>query len=222
MKRRMAFLLLVLMVIISLSACKHEHQFGDWTVVKEAGCIEDGLKERSCKCGEKETEVLPKTGHSFGEWTVVKEANYENDGLMERTCKCGEKETEVLPKKDIPRYKLGEIIKGDDFEMVITNVSFNRTNFDYCKFDVTVKNTGKTQFHFTRFYFAIIYGDGYEYPKNTSYSYNIEPLSTKTISPSIDFPYELSKDNEQKMILIKDHWDKETKSYLDYYYVLLD
>ena len=45
------------------SVCGEEeveaHSFGDWTVTKEATEEETGLKERSCKCGEKQTEVIP-------------------------------------------------------------------------------------------------------------------------------------------------------------------
>lgn len=36
------------------------HDFGSWTVTKEATCTEDGTRERVCsRCGEKETEVIP-------------------------------------------------------------------------------------------------------------------------------------------------------------------
>ena len=38
----------------------HEHEFGDWIVVQEADYFTEGVKERSCTCGEKETEILPK------------------------------------------------------------------------------------------------------------------------------------------------------------------
>ena len=92
------FISILVTTSILLCACGHEHAFGEWTTVKEASCTEDGLKERVCKCGEKETEVIPKTGHTFGEWTTAKEASCTEDGLKERVCKCGEKETEVIPK----------------------------------------------------------------------------------------------------------------------------
>ena len=36
-----------------------EHLFSDWTKIKEATTTEEGIKERSCACGEKETEVIP-------------------------------------------------------------------------------------------------------------------------------------------------------------------
>lgn len=51
------------------------HDFGDWTTVEEATCTADGKKERVCKrnmCGQKETDIISKTGHDFG-------TDYEND-----------------------------------------------------------------------------------------------------------------------------------------------
>lgn len=92
-------LILALVLCLSLCACGHTHEFGEWTTVKEATCTEDGLKERSCPCGEKESEAIAATGHQFGEWTTVKEATYMEDGLNERVCQCGEKEEEAIPHK---------------------------------------------------------------------------------------------------------------------------
>ena len=39
-----------------------EHQFGEWTTVKEATATEDGSRERQCACGYKQTEPIPATG----------------------------------------------------------------------------------------------------------------------------------------------------------------
>lgn len=74
----------------------HTHAFGDWRVISEATCTKNGLRERVCECGEKETEVLNATGHSFGDWTTVREVTCTEDGLRERTCHCGEKETQII------------------------------------------------------------------------------------------------------------------------------
>ncbi len=43
---------------------KKAHSFGKWTVTKEATESEEGSKERSCVCGYKDTEIIPKTGGS--------------------------------------------------------------------------------------------------------------------------------------------------------------
>lgn len=43
------------------------HNFGDWEIVKEPTCTEEGLRERTCSvCGDKESEKIA-TEHSFGE-----------------------------------------------------------------------------------------------------------------------------------------------------------
>ena len=42
----------------------HTHKFSEWTTVKKATCTEKGEKERSCTCGEKETEALDPLGHT--------------------------------------------------------------------------------------------------------------------------------------------------------------
>ena len=36
------------------------HSFGNWETVKEATTIEEGLQERTCQCGEKETQAIDK------------------------------------------------------------------------------------------------------------------------------------------------------------------
>ena len=41
----------------------HTHAFGDWTVTTPATCTADGVKSRSCACGETETRAIPATGH---------------------------------------------------------------------------------------------------------------------------------------------------------------
>ena len=36
------------------------HLFGEWVTIKEASTVEDGLMERTCECGEKETQIVEK------------------------------------------------------------------------------------------------------------------------------------------------------------------
>jgi len=66
----------------------HIHSYGNWEVVKEATELEEGLKIRTCSCGEKETEVISKLDKSdndvpefitdiFGEDVVM----YDNDDV---------------------------------------------------------------------------------------------------------------------------------------------
>ena len=41
----------------------HTHTFGEWTVTTPATCTKDGVKTRTCACGETETQTIPATGH---------------------------------------------------------------------------------------------------------------------------------------------------------------
>ena len=76
----------------------HTHAFGEWTVTTPATCTKDGVKTRTCACGETETRAIPATGHSFGEWTVTTPATCTEDGVKTRTCSaCGETETQTIP-----------------------------------------------------------------------------------------------------------------------------
>ena len=41
----------------------HTHMFSSWSVTKKATCTEEGLQERICSCGMKETETIAKSEH---------------------------------------------------------------------------------------------------------------------------------------------------------------
>ena len=45
----------------------HVCSFGDWVTVEDATCTEDGLLERVCECGEKETQSIDASGHTVGD-----------------------------------------------------------------------------------------------------------------------------------------------------------
>ena len=79
-----------------------EHQFGEWTTVKEATATEDGSRERHCACGDKQTQVISATGgqecqHEWKENKVISEASCEQEGLKQYICEqCGETETKTI------------------------------------------------------------------------------------------------------------------------------
>ncbi len=49
----------------------HPHSYGEWYVAKEPACVENGINERKCFCGHKETKEIPDLG---GHVEVVDEA----------------------------------------------------------------------------------------------------------------------------------------------------
>ena len=81
-------------------ADKAAHEWGDWTVTKEATCKDEGEKTRTCAvCGEKQTESIDKVAHKWGEWKVTKEATCTEDGERTRTCSvCQEEQKETIVK----------------------------------------------------------------------------------------------------------------------------
>ncbi|MDD7158028.1 MAG: hypothetical protein PUH99_03415 [Firmicutes bacterium] len=80
---------------VTAAGCKpdterHVHEYGEWIVVKEATCGEDGLKEKTCSCGEKTEEAIPATGEHNYVWTVETEATCGEEGKEKGVCSvCG-------------------------------------------------------------------------------------------------------------------------------------
>ncbi len=77
------FLKIVLSVFVAtvclatVSACgkeKHEHAFSEWQITKNATCTVEGEKQRTCSCGETETEAIEKVSHSGGTATCQQKA----------------------------------------------------------------------------------------------------------------------------------------------------
>lgn len=103
----------IILVVLSLlfSACgkeasrdsepetTHIHEFSEWIVEKNATCSDEGLKERVCACGEKETETIPATGKHNYVGKVTKEATVTEEGIKTYTCSvCGAQYEETIEK----------------------------------------------------------------------------------------------------------------------------
>lgn len=74
------------------------HAYGDWVIVKEATCTEEGLRTQTCaNCGDVKKEVLPKVDHTWSEGEVSKQPTCTEDGIKTFTCTvCGDTKTEVI------------------------------------------------------------------------------------------------------------------------------
>ena len=84
---RLALLSIGLIALLwALSACGHEHVYGEWSVKKEATCTENGRKVRVCECGEKETKSIPAKNHIGGEWITDAEATCAEAGSKRQVC----------------------------------------------------------------------------------------------------------------------------------------
>ncbi len=66
----------------------HEHEYGDWTTVKEPTCTEPGAQQRVCWCEAIDERAYPEAlGHDFsGEVVVDTEPTCTEPGLGHRVC----------------------------------------------------------------------------------------------------------------------------------------
>ena len=92
MKKIITFLAVIIISLFCLCACGtesvetttdagHIHAYGEWQTVREAGCVNAGERERTCSCGETETEEIPALGHTGGEATCKSRAKCERCGV---------------------------------------------------------------------------------------------------------------------------------------------
>ncbi|MCM1080112.1 MAG: hypothetical protein NC414_11715, partial [Bacteroidales bacterium] len=68
-----------------------EHQFGEWTTIKESTCTEDGIIERTCSvCGYPEREFVGAKGHTWGEpYNNGAASCYDAGAIMHKCTVCG-------------------------------------------------------------------------------------------------------------------------------------
>ena len=63
------------------------HNWNGYTVINEATCTDEGLKERECSvCGTTESEIIPAHGHKMKKFTTYKESTCVSEGEMRSTC----------------------------------------------------------------------------------------------------------------------------------------
>jgi hypothetical protein len=65
------------------------HQWGNWTVSREAGCTTTGTEQRVCSrdSSHVETRSIAAIGHNWGSWTEVSKPTCENQGSERRVCR---------------------------------------------------------------------------------------------------------------------------------------
>jgi len=82
------------------------HSFGEWEIVKDPTDTEEGLKQRSCACGETETEAIPATGAPAILWGDV-----NGDGFVDSF------DASLIMKYDVM------LIGDNDLDLSVADVS---------------------------------------------------------------------------------------------------
>lgn len=81
------------------SESAHTHEFGEWTVIKEATCIEQGIEERVCSCGHKESRAIASNEHSY--YSEITPPTVEEDGKNVYICElCGDSYEDAIVLSD--------------------------------------------------------------------------------------------------------------------------
>ena len=105
-----AVIIVVIVLLLLLVKCEpeenvdppvgHTHTYSSWVVVDEPTCTEEGLRERTCSCGEKETETIAALGHTAGEAVRENETapTCTEKGSYEEVVSCTVCEEEVSRK----------------------------------------------------------------------------------------------------------------------------
>ena len=95
-------IILLLLLTVNFASCKeqeavleiteteeaHVHEWSEWT--ETFTCTEDGVRERSCACGAKESEEVTAPGHNIGVWKWDPPATCTQSGIRHLECRvCG-------------------------------------------------------------------------------------------------------------------------------------
>ncbi len=98
--KRLVLLGSFLFSLFSVTSCGeveqgHLHTYGDWTVVKEATCLDKGSEKAKCTtCGKETTRAISALGHDITEWAYSIEPTCITGGKEERHCSRCDTKTE--------------------------------------------------------------------------------------------------------------------------------
>ena len=107
-----------------------DHAYGDWVVITEATCAEEGLKERTCTVCKtaKKTKAIPVSDkHTEGSWTTVTEPTCVDPGSKELKCRICDA---TMKTKEIPAT--GEHTSGDWEIVTPATCTENGTKAKFC------------------------------------------------------------------------------------------
>ena len=118
------------------------HTFGEWQIVKEPTCAEEGLRERICSvCGDKESEKIA-TKHSFGEDGVC--TNCHKD-VKEFFITSRTVAATVTANIKQGRYSISSADAGDVYAVIPGNILTELKKLGYTTLSFTASNPAPGQ-----------------------------------------------------------------------------
>ena len=115
-----------------------DHIWDNGTIIKEATCIESGIKTYTCTiCNKTKTETVEALGHFFSnEWIIDKPATCQNEGIKSYHCtRCNEKQNVTTISKLDHEWDNGKVIT----EPTYTSEGKTKYTCKNCSFTKEVK-----------------------------------------------------------------------------------
>ena len=81
----------------SESTENHTHSWSEWITEKDPTCTSNGIKYRTCECGEIEDISFAALEHNFGDWVIEVNPKCNEEGIKAHVCvRCNLKETQKI------------------------------------------------------------------------------------------------------------------------------
>lgn len=109
------------------------HSMGAWTTKIEAGCLQNGVEERTCvRCDKSETRDIDAFGHTPSQWIEDEKASCTKDGARHKECLVCHETTETqIIKKTPHEFETTTVeptcTEGGHTERFCKNCSFKET-----------------------------------------------------------------------------------------------
>lgn len=135
---------ILLLLLVSATSCKlfHKHSFGEWEKIQEPSALSNGMQQRTCECGNTETQAIPALGiegiQNLLQGTWIDEDQQEQEIQLHIVFNGSECENAIVNKKT------GEILLSfgsSTYTIDNTSISFsNGDRFTYILKDSIIIN----------------------------------------------------------------------------------
>lgn len=166
---------------------EHIHEYSEWQITKNPTCIDTGIEERTCFCGEIETRSIDALGHNYSEWIIVEPTDNTNGYRYKECSRCDNVFVDpnytidlvsclVYELSEDESYYIVSGMKGYNYDSVVIPDTYN---------DKPVKEIKNNAFYGCSSLKSVIISDGVETIGNFAF-YNCSSLSLIDMSEHIE------------------------------------
>ena len=104
---------------------EHIHEYSEWQITKNPTCIEDGIEERICSCGETETRTVDALGHNYSDWIIAEPTDTTNGYRYKECSGCDDVYIDLNYIIDSVSYLAFELSEDESYYIVSGVKGFN-------------------------------------------------------------------------------------------------